>query len=409
MHIRRVSTILTCPDRNYLIVRVETDSGVVGYGDATLNGRERAVQTLIDEHLAEWLVGRDAERIEDTWQMVFRHTYFRGGPVMLSALAGIDMALWDIKGKVHGAPVYDLLGGKCRERALAYLHVHGRSVDELIARSRDRMRDGCRAIRYSFDTPDPHDPDTIYRQPHQDIATKERIEVTPDTRRSAPVWDSDVYLRDLTRVTATLRQELGEHVGLIHDAHERLSVAQARQVARELDPYRLFFLEDPLEPLRTGGLREVRAASTTPIAMGELYNTLESFLPVLAECWIDYLRLDLTHFGGISPARRAAAVADAYGVRTAFHGPSDISPLAHAANVHLDLALPNFGIQEFVEHDHRVFEVFRWGVEMRGGYIYYDGAPGLGVEVDEETAARYPYRPGYLPSLRDAMGAVHDW
>lgn len=409
MRITSVSTILTCPDRNYLLVKVETDAGITGYGDATLNGRERAVQTLIDEHLAGWLSGHDARRIEDVWQMVFRHAYFRGGPVMLSALGGIDMALWDIAGKACGAPVVDLLGGRCRDRLRAYLHVHGRSDEELLSRARERMQEGCRVIRYSFETPDPRDPHTRYRQPHQDIAATERIEVAGDGRRSPGVWDSEVYLRDLVRVTALLRRELGEEVGLIHDAHERLSVAEARRAARELEPYRLFFLEDPVEPLRTGALREVRAASTTPLAMGELYNTLPELLPVLEGRWIDYLRLDITHFGGISPTRRAATVADAFGIRTAFHGPSDISPLAHAANVHLDLAVPNFGIQELVEHDPRVFDVFDWGIEMRDGHIHAEDRPGLGVEVDEAAAARHPYRPAYLPTLRDGMGAVHDW
>jgi mannonate dehydratase len=409
MHISRVSTILTCPDRNYLIVRVETDTGVVGYGDATLNGRERAVQVLVEEHLAGWLEGHEAERIEDIWQMIFRHTYFRGGPVMLSALAGIDMALWDIKGKAHEAPVYDLLGGRCRDRVLAYLHVHGRNDKELIARSRARMDDGCRVLRYSFETPDPRTPDTVYRQPHQDIATKERIEVTGDLRHAPAVWDSEVYMRDLIRVTRLLRDELGEDVGLIHDAHERLSVAQARQVARELEPYHLFFLEDPLEPLGVGALREVRAASATPLAMGELYSTMSDAVPALQERWIDYLRLDVTHFGGISPARRAATLADVYGVRTAFHGPSDISPLAHAANLHLDLAVPNFGIQEFVEHDARVYSVFDWGIDMSDGYLHVPARPGLGVDIDEDAAATHPYTPGYLPTLQDAMGAVHDW
>ena len=216
-------------------------------------------------------------------------------------------------------------------------------------------------------------------------------------------------MRDLVRVTRLLRDVLGEHVGLIHDAHERLSVAQARQVAQELEPYRLFFLEDPLEPLGVGALREVRAAATTPLAMGELYNTVADGLAALQERWIDYLRLDVTHFGGISPVRRAATLADAYGVRTAFHGPSDISPLAHAANLHLDLAVPNFGIQEFVEHDPRVFSVFDWGIDVREGYIHVPARPGLGVDVDEDAAAQHPYTPGYLPALRDAMGAVHDW
>ncbi|MBN2551185.1 MAG: D-galactonate dehydratase family protein [Spirochaetales bacterium] len=409
MKIVEISTLLTCPGRNYLIVKVRTEDGLVGYGDATLNGRELAVQALIDRHLAPWLTGCEAERIEDIWQMVFRQTYWRGGPVQMTALAGVDMALWDLKGKLYRTPVFQLLGGKCRDRVRAYFHVHGRGDDELLERCRAKSDEGCHALRYSFETADPFERATVYRQPHQDRISEKRIEVTAETLRNPPRWDSRIYSEDLLRITAVLRRELGAHVELIHDAHERLSAGQAADLARKLEPFNLLFLEDPVEPLHKDSLALIRSSSTTPIAMGELYNTVQDCLPAIQNHWIDFLRVDVSHFGGITGVRKAASLAEAFGVRLALHGPSDISPLAHAANLHIDYSIPNFGIQEAVLPVGELLQVFQTAAAYRGGFLSLGECEGLGVEVDERAARSFPYRPAYLPLIRDNEGAVHDW
>lgn len=408
MKITEVKTLLTCPGRNYCIVKIVTDEGIVGYGDATLNGRELAVKSALDNHIANFLIGSDSDRITDLWELLFRGTYWRGGPVLMTALAGIDMALWDIKGKRYNAPLYSLLGGKSRDKIRAYFHVHGHTKEHLLERIRLRMEDGCRCVRYSFDTGDPLE-GHIFVQPHQDIGSGSRIEVSKEAINRPGVWDTEVYQKDLIRVTEYLRENLGDSVALIHDSHERFTPIQAAAAARELEPFHLLYLEDPIEPTRPQSLEVIRSHSTTPLAMGELYHTMKDCLPPIEKQWIDYIRVDISHFGGITPLMKLSAFADCYAVKTAFHGPSDISPLAHAALAHVDLTIPNFGIQEYIDQTKKVEEVFHTGITYRGGYLEVSDKPGLGVEVDEEAAAKFDYDPKYLPVLRDREGAVHNW
>ena len=409
MKIARIETILTCPDRNYLIVKITADSGLVGYGDATLNGRELAVQALIERHLSSWLTGWDAGAIEKIWQSVLRQQYWRGGAIQMTALSGIDMALWDLKGKSLHAPVYSLLGGKSRDRIRVYLHAHGVNDDSLLRRCRELIAEGCTAIRYSFDTRDPARPGVVYRQAHQDIGAGPRIEVSEEDLRVIPRWDAATYLRDLGRVTALLRTELGPEIDLIHDVHQRLSPIMAARAARTVEPFDLFFLEDPVEPLYKPGLKIVRERSATPIGVGELFTTLQDCLPALQNNWLDYLRLDISHAGGVTGIVKAAAVADACQILMALHGPSDISPLAHAANFHVDTAIPNFGIQEFIHADPRATEVFTAGYRYSEGYVTLEDLPGLGIEVDEKAAAGLPYAKSFLPLLQDKDGGVQNW
>ena len=405
-------------------MKISTADGLVGYGDATLNGRELAVKTAVDEYLAPLLIGREAGRIEDIWQMIFRHTYWRGGPVLQTALAGVDMALWDLLGKRTGLPLYQLLGGRSRDRIKTYYHVHGDTAEALVERARAAVKAGARVLRYSFSTKDPFDPETArrYAQPHQDIELDERFEVGAgdgeSTAGSKPRgrhdetdarWESEPYLEELPWITAELRKAVGPHIGLIHDVHSRCTPVQAARAARELEPYHLLFLEDPVEPLNRAALAQVRAAATTPLATGELFNTMDQLLPLLERRLVDYIRLDISHFGGITPLRKAAYTAAAYGVQTAFHGPGDISPLAHAAQFHLDLHVPNFGIQETLRFDPRLSEVFEWRPVSEEGYLSIEDRPGLGVGVDEAKARAFPYKKAFIPGYRDESGAVHDW
>ena len=406
MNIKSVETILTCPGRNYLIVKITTESGLVGYGDATLNGREKVVQTLIDEYFAKILVGMDASRIADIWQFLFKGAYWRGGPVQMTAIAGIDMALWDIKGKALDVPVYQLLGGKARNYITTYIHVHGHTYEELRDEMRRKMENGYRILRYSFDTQDAADPELWYVQPHQDIA-KGRIEVK--TTDGAQPWDSEQYAEDLIRITDNIRRDFGSSVALIHDTHDRLSLAQAAVVGKELERSRLMFWEDPVDPFCRDHVKRLREVCSTPLGIGELFNTIGDYHQLVSENLIDFVRADISHYGGITGCVELARFAEPFHIQTAFHGPSDISPLAHGALLNIDLNVPNFGVQETTIFSGKALEVFNHHARYERGKAFSEDAPGLGVDVNEEAAREYPYVPASLPHLRDNMGAMFDW
>lgn len=403
MKITNVKVIVTCPGRNYVVVKIETDEpGLYGVGDATLNGRELAVASALSEHIAPLLIGMDPDRIEDTWQYLFRGSYWRGGPVQMTALAGVDLALWDIKGKRAGLPLYSLLGGKTREGALCYAHAGGKDFAEVEDNVRALMAKGLRAIRAQVAIPGNQG---TYGAAHTDTM-KRRVQAGLPAEE---VWEPAPYMRTIPRLFAHLREKLGDEIELLHDIHERLNPVQAARLAKELEPFRLFFLEDPLRPEHKESFRLVRQASTTPIAMGELFHTRYDCLPLITEQLIDFIRCDIGHIGGITEARKIAAIAEPYQVQTAWHGPGDIGPSTHAANVHLDVAIPNFGIQEMVFFPEIVHEVLPGAPVYRDGALWPSEAPGLGTDIDEKAAAKYPYKRAYLPTTRRADGAVHDW
>lgn len=394
-----VNVIVTCPGRNYVLLKVMTsEPGLYGVGDATLNGRELAVAEALREHIAPLLIGRDPDRIEDIWQYLFRGTYWRGGPVLMTALAGIDMALWDIKGKRAGLPVYSLLGGKCREGALCYTHCGGgdfAAAEESIRRAMER---GFKVFRVHVAIPGCHGTYGVAGGPAP----------RPGLPREE-VWEPSPYLRTIPRLFAYLREKLGDEVELMHDVHERLNPIQAARLAKELEPFHLFFLEDPLRPEHKESFRLLRHHSTTPIAMGELYHTKWECLTLITEQLIDFIRCDLGHCGGITEARKIAAIAEPYYVQTAWHGPGDVGPITHAANVHLDLAIPNFGVQEMVFFRDEVRAVIPGGPIYADGYLTVEETPGLGCDINEEAAAKFPYQRAYLPTARRVDGSVHDW
>lgn len=395
VNITKIKVVVTCPGRNYVLVKVETDQpGLYGWGDATLNGRELAVASALEQHIAPLLIGRDADRIEDIWQYLYRGTYWRGGPVLMTALAGIDLALWDIKGKRAGLPVYSLLGGKTREGALAYRHCDGRDAHEIEDNIRAAQALGYRVFRAQVDVP----PTEAFHP-----------RVTLDSTTYHQPFESTPYLYAIPRLFDQLRTALGETVEIVHDVHERLTPQQAAYLARALEPYRPFFLEDPVRPELKDSFRLIRQHTTVPLAMGELFNTRWDVLPLITEQLIDYVRVDIAHIGGLTEARKIAAIAEAFNVQMAFHGPPDIAPITHAANVHLDLAMPNFGVQESCVFPEEVADVFSGGPVFEAGYLTVSDAPGLGTDVDEQAAARYPYAPGYLPTLRRPDGSVQDW
>jgi mannonate dehydratase len=334
MKITEVRVILTCPGRNYVLVKVMTDEGVYGVGDGTLNGSELAVAAAI-EHCSHLLVGMDPQRIEDIWSLLYHHTYWRGGPVYAAAIGAIDIALWDIKGKLANMPVYQLLGGAVRDKVLCYGHAGGRTPQEVEESVRRLQEKGYKVIRAQIGG----------------YGGSGMVRTEPPPRPGIPptqYFDPTPYMLEHVKLFEYLRKQLGDAVELCHDVHEQLTPIQAAWLAKQLEPYRLFFLEDVLPPEQIPSFGLVRQASTTPLAMGEIVHNRYDALPLLQNRWIDYLRCAPMHVGGITEMRKIAAVAETFGVRMAFHGAADLGPIAQAAAVHLDMVIPNFGVQEWV-------------------------------------------------------------
>ncbi len=408
LKITEVRVIVTCPDRNYVLVKVLTsEPGLYGVGDATLNGRELAVATLLEKHIAPMLIGRDPEQVEDIWQCLYRAPYWRSGPVQMTALAGIDLALWDIKGKLAGMPVYQLLGGRTRRGALAYTHAAGNNFDETEDAVRRAMERGFKAVRAQVAIPGLEGTyGTALKKTSEETAG--RVDQQADLP-ATEVFEPGPYLRTIPKLFERLRMKLGDQVELLHDVHQKLAPIEAARLAQELEPYRLFFLEDPVPPEAKDGLRLIRQRSATPIAMGEIIHSPLDFVPLITERLIDYLRCAVTHIGGLTAARKLASLAEFWQVKTAWHGPADVGPPAHAASVHLDLALQNFGIQEMVFFPEVAREVIPGGPTFQGGYMTVEDSPGLGTDVNEQLAEKYPYRRSYLPLARRQDGSVHDW
>lgn len=398
--IRDVRAICTAPDGiRLVVVKVETsEPGLYGLGCATFTQRPLAVVTAVEEYLKPFLVGRNPQQIEDIQQSAYLSSYWRSGPVLNNALAGVDIALWDIKGKLAGLPVYELLGGQCRDAATLYMHASGRDADELEARARRLMAQGFRHIRCQVQVPG--------------VATYGASD-QPAWDSSVPpggTWDPAAYQRVVPKLFETLRVRLGDEVELLHDIHERLPPIQAIALAKELEQFRLFFLEDPFAPEDSGYFPLLRQQTAIPIAMGELFVDVNAYVPLITGRLIDFVRAHITAIGGLSPARKLAALAEFFGVRTAWHGPGDVSPVGHAANLHLDLAVHNFGIQEGHLFGERTREVFPGTPEIRDGALWANDRPGLGVDLDEGLAARYPFPEhpfnGGWPPIRLPDGTV---
>ena len=405
MKIQDVQVIVTSPGRNFVTLKLTTSDGVVGLGDATLNGRELAVASYLRDHLGPLLLGRDPHRIEDTWQYLVKGTYWRGGPVAMAAVGAIDLALWDVKGKAAGLPLYQLLGGASRDGVLAYAHATGRDVPELLDAVARQLALGYQAMRVQTGVPG-------LGQVYGVGGGAASGGYEPAGRGDRPReerWDSAAYLRFVPGVFERLRQELGPDLALLHDAHHRLTPIEAARLGKDVEPYRLFWLEDVTPADNPEALRWVRQHTTTPLAVGEVFTSIWDAERLLREQLIDYLRTAVVHAGGITPARRMFELAHLYQVRIAPHGPTDTSPINLAATLHLDLAVPNLGIQEHMRHEPLVDEVFPHAYRFHAGYLHPGDAPGLGVEIDERLAARYPYQPAYLPINRLLDGTVHEW
>jgi mannonate dehydratase len=395
--------LVTSPGRNFVALKIVTADGLVGWGDATLNGRELAVAEYLREHVCPILLGRDPARIEDTWQYLYRGVYWRRGAVTMAAIGAVDLALWDIKGKAAGMPVYQLLGGAVRDRVLSYTHATGWDIPALLDAVDAVRARGFRAVRVQTGVPGL---DTIYG------VSRGGTGYEPAGRGAGPVeetWDTDAYLRHLPGALAQVRGHVGPELALLHDAHHRLTPNQAARLGKSLEPIDLFWLEDVTPAENQEVLRHIRAHTTVPLAIGEVFNTVWEFQTLITEQLIDFVRAAVSHVGGISPLRRIAALAEPWQIKLAPHGPSDVSPIALGASTHVGLATSNFAIQEYMGYPDLTHEVFQHSWGYADGYLHPGEKPGIGVEVNEALAAKFPYEPAYLPVARRVDGSMTDW
>ena len=402
MKIVEARVIVCSPDRNFVTLKIKTDAGIYGLGDATLNGRELAVASYLEHHVAPLLIGRDARRIEDTWQYLYKGAYWRRGPVTMAAIAAVDTALWDILGKSLGVPVYQLLGGASRQSVLVYGHANGNDIDDTL-RAVERYRElGYQAIRVQCGIPGL---EGTYGVGRGDLYYEPAEPDKPPENR----WSSERYLDFAPELFARVRSELGDEVHLLHDVHHRLTPIEAARLGKSLEPSRLFWMEDPVPAELQEGFRIIRQHTTTPIAVGEVFNSIYDCQQLIQEQLIDYVRTTVVHAGGISHLRKIANLAETFHVRTGSHGATDLSPVCMAAALHFDISVHNFGIQEYMRHSEDTDRVFPHEYTFEGGTLHPGEAPGLGVDIDEELAATFPYRRAYLPINRKLDGTMHSW
>jgi len=379
--IKDVDVIATAPvGLRLVVVKVVTDQdGLYGYGCGTFTQRADLVVDAVKKYVRPMLIGKPADRIDDTWQMLYNSSYWRNGPVLNNAISGVDQALWDIKGRMAGMPVYQVLGGKCREAVDCYGHAAGADYAQLVENAKSFMARGFRHVRIQVGVPGM----AGYGSGRGDVKV--------EALHSAPVFEPEAYLKRAVKMFEVCRKELGDEVELLHDVHERISPIQAVRLCKEVEQFRPFFIEDPLSPEDIAWFRHIRQQCSTPLAMGELFNSPHEWTPLIQERLIDYIRIHVTQAGGLTPCRKIAAMGELLGVKTAWHGPGDVSPIGHAANIALDLVCYNFGIQESYNFPEPVKEVFDGCPKLENGYYYPTEKPGWGIEVNEKLAAKYPF------------------
>jgi mannonate dehydratase len=402
MKIVDAKVIVCSPGRNFVTLKVVTEDGLYGLGDATLNGRELAVASYLEDHVLPLLIGRDARRIEAMWQYLYQGAYWRRGPVTMTAIAAVDTALWDILAKAAGMPLYRLLGGASREGVLVYGHASGADVEETVAAVAQYVKLGYKAVRAQSGVPGLA---TTYGVGRGDLYYEPAEPGMPPEA----VWSTERYLSFVPALFARLRKEFGPDLHLLHDAHHRLTPIEAARLGKELEPYHLFWLEDPVPAELQEGFRLIRKHTTTPLAVGEVFNTIYDAQQLLQEQLVDFIRATVVHAGGVSHLRKIAQLAELFHVRTGCHGATDLSPVCMAAALHFDLSVHNFGIQEYMRHCEKTDAVFPHEYRFEDGFMHPGEAPGLGVDIDEALAAQYPYERAYLPVNRKEDGTVHSW
>ena len=401
MKIVDAKVIVCCPGRNFVTLKITTDDGVTGLGDATLNGRELSVASYLQDHICPLLIGRDPQKIEDTWQYLYKGAYWRRGPVTMSAIAAVDMALWDIKGKLANMPVYQLLGGASREGVTVYSHATGRDIPETLDAFAKYQEKGFKAIRAQCGVPGMKSVYGVSKGGAYEPATKGWPE--------EQVWSTEKYLDFVPNLFDAIRNKFGFDTHLLHDVHHRLTPIEAARLGKSIEDYRLFWMEDPTPAENQEAFRLIRQHTVTPVAVGEVFNSIWDCKDLIEEQLIDYIRMTITHSGGITHMKRIADLAALYQVRTGSHGPSDLSPVCMAAALHFDLAIPNFGMQEYMGYHEQTLDVFKVNYSFNDGLMHPGELPGLGIEIDEELAKKYPYEPAYLPVARLEDGTLCNW
>ncbi len=393
MKIVDAKIIVCCPSRNFVTLKLTTEDGIHGLGDATLNGRELSVASYLNDHVLPLLIGRDARRIEDIWQYLYKGAYWRRGPVTMSAIAAVDTALWDIKAKRMNAPLYQLLG---------YGHASGTDIERTVESFAHFVNLGYKAVRAQSGIPGLS---STYGIGSGGIAYEPAEKDAPPENQ----WSTEHYLRFVPQLFARLRKEFGVEIHLLHDAHHRLTPIEAGRLGKELEPFHLFWLEDPTPAELQESFRLIRQHTTTPLAVGEVFNTIFDCQQLIQEQLIDFIRTTVVHAGGITHLKKIASLAEMYQVRTGSHGATDLSPVCMGAALHFDLSVHNFGIQEYMPHTPETDRVFPHAYSFKDGFMHPGDAPGIGVDIDEALAAKYPYQRAYLPINRKLDGTMHSW
>jgi len=402
MKITDAKVFVCSPGRNFVTLKIYTDDGVYGLGDCTLNGRELSVATYLTDHVIPCIIGRDPFQTEDIWQYLYRGAYWRKGPVTMSAIAAVDVALWDIKAKALNTPLYNLLGGLSRTGVMVYGHANGHEIEETVREVGRYREQGYLAVRAQCGVPGL---ESTYG------VSRDKMFYEPAEKGLPPenIWSSEKYLLQVPKLFKALRSEYGDDLHLLHDSHHRLTPIQAARLGKELEPYHLFWLEDAVPAELQEGFRIIRQHTTTPLAVGEIFSIIWDANVLITEQLIDYLRMTVVHGGGITPLKKAAAFADMYHVQMGFHGATDLSPVTMGAALHFDISVSNFGIQEYMRHTQQTDEVFPHSYYFKNGYLHPGDRPGHGVDFDERLAAKFPYERAYLPGNRKLDGTMWNW
>ena len=402
MKIVDAKVIVCSPGRNFVTLKLTTENGIYGLGDATLNGRELSVASYLNDHVLPLLMGRDARRIEDIWQYLYKGAYWRRGPVTMSAIAAVDTAVWDIKAKSMNAPLYQLLGGASRDGVMVYGHASGTDIERTVESFAHFVNLGYKAVRAQSGIPGLS---STYGIGRGGMAYEPAEKDAPPENQ----WSTEHYLRFVPQLFTRLRKEFGADIHLLHDAHHRLTPIEAGRLGKELEPFHLFWLEDPTPAELQESFRLIRQHTTTPLAIGEVFNTIFDCQQLIQEQLIDFIRTTVVHAGGITHLKKIASLAEMYQVRTGSHGATDLSPVCMGAALHFDLSVHNFGIQEYMPHTPETDRVFPHAYSFKDGFMHPGDAPGIGVDIDEARAAKYPYQRAYLPINRKLDGTIDSW
>ncbi|MEN8768810.1 MAG: D-mannonate dehydratase ManD [Candidatus Arcticimaribacter sp.] len=405
MKIKDIKVFTCSPGRNFVTIKIITEEGIYGLGDATLNGREMAVATYLKEHIAPCLIGKDASQIEDIWQYLYKGAYWRKGPVTMTAIGSIDMALWDIKGKKANMPVYQLLGGKSRKGITIYGHANGETIDEVLDNLGRMIDEGYKVVRLQCTIP-------TLKGTYGTLEGKKNYYELQGNRPLPPEqqWSTSKYMNFIPELFKQARERFGNEIGLCHDVHSRLTPIEAARLGKLLEPYNLLFLEDTVTSENQEGFKIVRKHTVVPLAVGEIFSTVWDAKELIDNQLIDYLRIAVSHGGGITPLRKISDFAAMHHVRMAPHGAPDQSPICFMSQMNFNLWAPNFGIQEFIGFGtSELNKIFKYDVQIKDGLLYMEDKPGLGVDFDEKVAKEHPYKRSYLPVNRLEDGTLWNW